>query len=168
MWFFFLFRGKRGLTDSLSLPLVLSPLPSFLEEVSPFTNPHAGNISISSLSTINHRQTPLLLWHQSVRHSPHRSPSPGKLLSRWMLGALPRLFSSLLSSLSRWEGRRGTECRGIFWAGRNRTEEDALIPSSSTLKSSTPCLGHLPLPEHPALTAQSPSAPHRPLTSHGG
>lgn len=167
--FFFFLEGEEGGGLPLFPCPLFSPLLSFLAEVSPFTNPHAGNISISSLSTINHRQTPLLLWHQSVRRFPHRSPSPSKLLSRWM--ALSCLFPSPLRSLSRQEGRRGAESTGAFWEQDRAGHFDPQQLTTTQVFNSLPggpSSSQPPCPDLPQA-GRSPSAPQPALApQHGG
>lgn len=105
------FFGRVKGMDPLSF-LAPSSFP-FLAEVCPFTNPHKGNISISSPSTINPRQTPLLALAPERETFPPPLSLPSKLLSRWMLVALPCLFPSPVPA----RGEQRAQSRGFHEAG---------------------------------------------------
>lgn len=111
---FFLEGGRGGLP--LFLCPLFSPLPSFLAEVSPFTNPHTGNISISSLSTINHRQNPppALAPERETFPPPRSLPKQAALQMDGSPLSIP--FASLLPVPARGK-EEGREQRHLLGAG---------------------------------------------------
>lgn len=132
----------------------LFPCP-FLAEVSPFTNPHRGNISISSPSTIKHR---LLALAPERETFPPPLSLPSKLLSRWMLVALPCLFPSPVPARGKQREAEGTEGEDSSGQPHGAGRCDPGVLSTTEVLNSF-CL------RDPSCPRFSPSAPHLRLPS---